>query len=334
MAVFNLVVNDILVMQGTPASSFPVGRHLEIVNQSVGFQQSLRVVSTTQRPRNTLGLQHAVNVNKVVNLRAQNTLSLQSQGAKTRFLALSNLLQFTQSAKKVLPAVAFNAINFVQAVDVHKGLLNSLNLVQTVNCNVFRNLFASSQLMIVEGSVALIDGNWQFVAVNEPAIITDYDPSTLAIPPTPLTPYPVVFVGNQNSLTFINVDFGDVDRVEHTRISRRTLGEELIVFRDSRWPKTETLKFKLIDITASQGKSMLNFINDNLAQVIKFSDWLGVRWLGVIINPETMLTQPGRNQNCSGRYELEIEFQGTQVGYTVDLSVLDQLEFSGGVVTA
>jgi hypothetical protein len=334
MAVINLNASNILVMQGFAQAAFPAGRHLEIVSQSLNLQQVVVVVSTNQRPSNSLNLQQTVKVNKVIHLAASNTLPLYSQGAKARFLATSNLLRFTQSATRDKLGIAESILHFVQTVDVHKGLLNKLVLTQTVKCNVRRNLSASNQLVIVEGTVGFIDGNWQFVAVAEPALITNYDPSNLAIPPVPATPFPVVFIGNRNSLSFPIVEYGDTDRIEHTRINRRTLGEELIVFRDPRWPRTETLKFKLVDLTATQGKAMLSFMEDNLAQVIKLCDWLGVRWLGVITNPETMLMQPGRDQNCSGRYSLEIEFQGVQLGYTVNLSVSDQLVFSDGVVTA
>lgn len=204
---------------------------------------------------------------------------------------------------------ASNFLALTQLLDVWRGTLNALNLSDLANVNLVISTTFPDQIVFQQGVAVVNDNNWQFVALAEPSTVTDYDPSSLAIPPTPDYPFITTFVGGQVELEFANVDYGDVDTVEHTRISRRTIGEELIVFKDPTWPTTETLKFKLIDITMTQGKAMLDFIQTYLAQQIKLQDWYGVRWLGVIVNPEASLIQTGAMSNVQADMSLRLNFK-------------------------
>lgn len=331
MAVYILSTGDVLIMQSFQSFTYPDGFSVQQVGQSLDFAQIVNVTTTNNSSHQQLMLQQNVAVNRLSQLSATNQLGLVSRGVKTKDFFTGNLLVFSQVGVKVLPQDLSHVFTINQSVDVNRGLNNLLTLIQTVTVNQVKLNSIVHTLTFVQGSFGIIDSNWQFVAVAEPSLITDYDPSTLAIPPIPIAPLPTILVGGNNALSFNIVEYGDSEKLEHTRVSRRTIGEELIIFRDDRWPKTETLKFKLVDISASQGKGLLNFIEENLAQQIKLSDYLGVRWIGVITNPETSLIQSGRDQGCSGRYDIEIEFQGTQVGYTTSQTAFNVMVFNTDV---
>lgn len=312
MAIYQLATSNLFVIADVPAFTRPDGLLVEVVDQTLALQQTVQVISTSQRPSQTLNLTQTVSVNKTVQLSANNTLPLSSGGVRTKDYQVGNLLVFSQIAVKVLPQEVTSFLALSQSVDVNRGLFSSLSLQQVVSCNIIKLVSIVHTLDFDQGVTAIIDDDPQFVALARPALIGDYDPADLAIPPTPASPVPVTFTGVGGTLTFNIVQYGDVDRVEHTRISRRTIGEQLIVYRDATWPKTETLKFSLSDLSVTQGKAMLDFIEQNLAASIQLRDWIGVHWSGVIINPETVLVQNGRDAQCGGRYNLDIEFQGVQ----------------------
>lgn len=319
---------DYLVIEGFATVTRPDGLHMEFPQDTLTFTQTVTVITTKKQISQSLHLTQSVAVNKRLSLSTSNHMVLASQGAKTKPRAAMNTLQITHAAYKTLPASADNILGLLQSVLVHRGINTRLTLTQAAICHFIKNLTASDTLDLSSAAIGSLD-SWRYIAADEPALIQNYDPSKLHIPPNRTQNIPIVFVGTGNSLTFKNVDFGDADKIEHTRISRRTIGEELIVYRDPRWPKTEILKFTILDLDQQEGKAMLGFINENLALQIKFCDWNGVRWLGVITNPETSLIQKDRYQVESGVFELEIEFQGVQTGFVLSESVEDSLELAG-----
>lgn len=317
---FDLSTSSLLVMEGFVV----VQTRLKNANSILALNQTVSVITHHQQPNQVLGLTQSVVVTKAKILRASNFLSMNQVGVKVTERFLQSLLQFTQTADNANHQYGTSFLNLSQLAIASKGTNNLLVFTQTASCNFVKNLPLTSVLTITGATTANIDGTWQFVALARPASVASYNPKLLAIPPSPAYPVPISFIGTLTTLTFPNVDFGNSDRIEHTRISRRTIGEELMVYRDPRWPITETLKFKIIDLTASDGKAILQFLSDYLAQQIEFVDWLGVHWTGVITNPETMLTQPVRDQLCSGRYEIEIEFQGVQKYYVLSETTFSQ----------
>jgi hypothetical protein len=328
MAEIILTTSNLFVVAQFVDAARPAGLHVEPVFQDLGISQSVTVISTAPHVGHSFSIQQSVAVNRTVNLSANNFLPLATNGVRVKEFHIAHLLALTQDTKKVLPESAFNALGFTQSVQCVRGVYNAINFQHTVSVNIVKVCLVNHTLSLSQGAVALIDGNWQFVNVFTPIAIADYDPSQLHLPPVPTSPLPVKLIGGPYALTFTNVDFGDSDSVEQTRISRRSRGEDVIVYRDPLWPKTEIIKFKLIDLSASQGKAILDFLTVNLAQQIKFSDWLGIRWLGVIINPDATLTQTVQDQACgSGRYEIELQLQGEQVGYTMSVGAEDEMAF-------
>jgi hypothetical protein len=242
-------------------------------------------------------------------------------GRRVKERSVSNLLSVSGSAYRTLPVSVVSQLNLAQELSFVRGCTSTLTISQTVGLNVSKVQSISQSLGLGSYTVALIDGNWQFTGLYTPIDILAYDPSKLQIPP--VATHKVQLISDTEVLEYDIVDYGDQDRIEHTRISRRTRNEELIIYRDPVWPKTETLKFKLIDLSADQGKRTLDFLSSNLAATIRLTDWIGVRWSGIIVNPDAQLTQNIMDQDCgSGRYEINLEFQGEQLaGYIKELSI-------------
>lgn len=108
--------------------------------------------------------------------------------------------------------------------------------------------------------------------------------------------------------------FGDSDQIEHHRINRETRAGEKIIYRDAKWPVTETLKFKFEDLSQIQVKNILLFINKTLAKTITLKDQNNVSWTGIIVDPDTEATQDTRTESdlCGG-FSFEFSFEGKRV---------------------
>lgn len=324
MAEITLVAGDIfpvLDFVSQPVSS-------SFATQTFGISQSVVCVPTNNSPRQSLALSQSVSLNKTLNLSLAQYLPTNSVGRRVKERSVSNLLSISGSAYRTLPVSVISQLNLVQELSFVRGCTNTLTINQTVGLNISKVQSISQSLGLGSYTVALIDGNWQFTGLYTPIDILAYDPSKLQIPP--VATHKVQLISDTEVLEYDIVDYGDQDRIEHTRISRRTRNEELIIYRDPIWPKTETLKFKLIDLSADQGKRTLDFLSSNLAATIRLTDWIGVRWSGVIVNPDAQLTQNIMDQDCgSGRYEINLEFQGEQLtGYIKELSVSQVLALS------
>lgn len=313
MAQISLAAGNLFPMLQFPVASGPLS---EYTNTLLNLNQLSSGVSTNQKIKQTLVLNQNVSVNKSIQVTTQNYFSFNTIGVRTKDFFFSDLIIFEQDASIATFAKANNLLLLIQNLIYSRGLNNLFVINQATVYNIIKQLDINHELNFSQGSAPTIDNNWKFVEADKVQNTANYDPTKNQIPPT--VKLPVKFISGLQELIHTNVAYGDQDSIQQTRISRRTRGEQLIIYRDPRWPITEILKFKLIDLSQLQGKLLLKFIRDTIAQVIKFSDWLGIRWLGVIINPEAELIQSSRT-----RFELEIQFQGQQIGYTINLDLFD-----------
>lgn len=108
--------------------------------------------------------------------------------------------------------------------------------------------------------------------------------------------------------TFRNPELGNTDSLSFQRVTNKTRGGDLIVFRDPDWPKTEVLGLKFIFPEEVDYRRMMNVIRSTVGRMIYYTDHENRQWYGVIQNPETEGTQTGRNS-----WEIDINFEGDLV---------------------
>lgn len=101
---------------------------------------------------------------------------------------------------------------------------------------------------------------------------------------------------------------GNSDNIAFQRVSRRTRGGDLIVYRDNDWPKTETLNLTFDFDTDAEMKRMLAMIRETAGFFIYYRDHENRLWFGLIQNPDTKASQVGRFS-----YTINIVFEGDQV---------------------
>lgn len=99
----------------------------------------------------------------------------------------------------------------------------------------------------------------------------------------------------------------DVNRIE--RITRETRGRTLRTFRYSIWPKIRrlALSFQGIDLTVAN--NMKTFLLTSIGKEVGYLDYESRQWKGLIINPDSAISQEGRD--CT--FAIRIDFEGDLV---------------------
>lgn len=119
----------------------------------------------------------------------------------------------------------------------------------------------------------------------------------------------VVFtlVNTPKQVTLRNPQWGDRESLNFSRINRTTRGGTRIVFSDPTWPKFTgfTLDFTLT--RQDMVTELSEFLLDSLGQEVQFSDWTGRYFLGLITNPDAVISQTDRK-----RWECTILFEGAE----------------------
>lgn len=106
----------------------------------------------------------------------------------------------------------------------------------------------------------------------------------------------VSFIYRGKTYQFRNPDFGNRDELGFQRINRRTRSGDLILFRDSDWPKTEVLNLAFVFLSDSDAKQLLWLIKYSMGDTIQYRDHENRLWEGVIQNPNVDVNQSSRNK--------------------------------------
>ena len=298
----------------TPEAVRPAGLLVEVPENDLALTQVAVFTyhSLNQFPSNHLTLNQVAVANFVLSASASNYLPLQDRGVKVIPVAAINFLSFAQSGKRNQVGNASNTLTFHQSVNAYRGLVQTFSITQSVIPHIVKRATILDALALEQKVAVYIEGKTFFLGVTLTSTSV-YDPEQVQIPEAPVVALPATMTFGSKTLTFKNIQYDNKDSVEHTRINRRSRGNNLIVFRDPRWPKTEVLTFKVYNMSEQLANDFLIFLTDSLAQPIEYVDYEGVKWTGFIINPEMEISQTIADMphSCGG-YEAEIHFQGVQ----------------------
>lgn len=263
--------------------------------------QKLR--NLNQTASNTLVLNQTVTVGHPKNVSASNILALTQKAQKVIDVVAGNFVPLSQQTGHPKVVDVHQTLNLTQIVSVSRGLFSQLNLVQTVDVKKTINLNINQVLSINSNSSCSKENDPKFVSINvQPAVKQD-----------------VKFAYQNTLLTFRAPEFDNVDSIELARINRNSRAGDLIIGRAPYWPVTEKLKMHFIELSQQKCKDLINFFDLTLGLDIIFTDHEGQKWRGIILNPESAVTQEGRNDQGCGGFAVDIEFQGSKISQALDL---------------
>lgn len=114
-------------------------------------------------------------------------------------------------------------------------------------------------------------------------------------------------VAPTTTLVLKNPEFGNADVIRFTKVDRRTRGGDRKIFSDLGWGQTQSFELNITNIceTTVTVDELIEFLNTSLGEEIGLLDWENRQWTGIIIVPETDITQ-----RVEG-YSVRIVFEGT-----------------------
>ncbi len=109
------------------------------------------------------------------------------------------------------------------------------------------------------------------------------------------------------TITLRSPDFGNTDSRELRRISRKTRGLDMIVYRDPVWPKTNIQTYNFSYIKRDELMKLIGFLDRSLGKNVTLVDYMEHEWTGVIITPSTAIAEAARNN-----FTVQLQFQGVR----------------------
>jgi hypothetical protein len=116
----------------------------------------------------------------------------------------------------------------------------------------------------------------------------------------------VVLTCSGQTITLPSPDFDNAERFAFDRVNHRSRGGDLIIFRDSIWPKAQTLIYQWTRIDSIDRAQLLTFLRKHLGKLVTITDYEGRVFTGIITNPDTEFSQSKRSYH-DVKLEFEIE---------------------------
>lgn len=107
------------------------------------------------------------------------------------------------------------------------------------------------------------------------------------------------------TITLRDPDFGNGEKLDFTKITRRTANGDLVVYRDSAWPSSDILNLTFSYLSQKQVQDLLSFIDVSLGQNVTYVDNEARSWIGIITTPAADVSQPAREG-----FSAQFSFQG------------------------
>lgn len=269
-----------------------------VVSQTLGLRQDVLKNIRTRTVRHLIGFNDLAEVrSSVKNVSVSDQLGL-----------------FQRSAKAPLTAEAFDFFFPYHSADPSKGGTTEsfLNLQQTVLVYVPNS--ANQSLTFSQAVVLQCIRNrivTQTFSINSYTneFIYDVNRGVLIDYPEQVPATTVTFSYMGFDLTIPAPDFGNALKLEFSRVSQKTRGNDSIIFRPDIWPRSRILNLKFSYLTEVQANNMKYLLKTTLGKNLNYTDHLGRVWTGIILTPAAPMIQTMRNV-----FEITLEYQAERVG--------------------
>lgn len=130
---------------------------------------------------------------------------------------------------------------------------------------------------------------------------------TLVHSPTVTFTFP--YVSPTTTIILPSPEFNNRDVLRIERVTRETRGKTLRTFRYSIWPKIRRLSLAFLGLAPDVAEDMKALLKASVGLELGYLDYESRQWKGLIINPDTAISQEG--PNCADA--IRIEFEGDLV---------------------
>lgn len=231
----------------------------------------------------------------VTNIDIKHNIFLTQKAARGHFVSASSHIHLSGYVKKAKSGVCDQFLLITQsAVGVNtKGAGNELELTQVaVGAHIVSHSLTST-LSLTSSSVSV----WSGANPSCPVPPTHRDTVQLYCNSSTLI--------KALTLELRNPDFGDSEQYEPMRINRRSRGGTLHIYRDSNWPVSRRLVYTFSQLSESDKKDLLEFLEKTVGLEIQLTDFESRVWNGVITTPSADFEQHSMELN-----RVTLQFEG------------------------
>lgn len=164
-----------------------------------------------------------------------------------------------------------------------RGLFETLDIIEIAKFVAHRNILTSEHLTIIEGlSNYLIKSNvhriakCQYTSLNRHIITLQLDDFFVQLP---------------------SPDFDNVEGFTYTRVNKRTRGGDLIIYRDSYWPKSRSFSYTWSNLKPKERNTLLYFMLHTLGRIVTLVDYENRTFSVYIKNPDSEFTESMLDQH-------------------------------------
>ncbi len=302
MAIINISVAQHLPI--TQNDDGPAGIIGQIVDQELFLNQEVHCSHQNESTNQPFNVQQVVAVGKILNITVANVLSLTQVMGRTYDIEGANALVISHQAANVNPLEIIQGLAITHSVVPSRALDNTLVVSQSVMLVGTYTAPVVTVLTITQAVAFFKTDAVDLFNISVPAPSANISVNVSA---DSLNYLPIVLTHGSTVLTLRVPELGDTDKINVKRVQDQTRGGDTIIFRDPIWSITETLKYKLINLTRNVSQDLLRFFRDTIGLSIQLTDHFGVVWNGIILNPEAEVVCTN-DKNC-GSYDVEFEFQ-------------------------
>lgn len=125
--------------------------------------------------------------------------------------------------------------------------------------------------------------------------------------PTITLTYPVS--SPTTTLVLRSPELGNKESLRLRRVNRSTRGNSLRIFNDRDWPRDHVLSISIRGLEKDEVDALIDFVTESLGQDIGYLDYESRQWVGIITNPQAVVTDLTKSCNFSA----DLEFMGEVV---------------------
>ena len=115
------------------------------------------------------------------------------------------------------------------------------------------------------------------------------------------------FVSPTMTVTLPTPEFNNRQVLRIERVTRETRGRTLRTFRYDIWPKIHRLAVSFLGLSPDQLDDFRALVKASVGKEIGYLDYESRQWKGIIINPDTAMSQEGPNCADAVRFDFEGE---------------------------
>ena len=258
------------------------------------------------------GLRQTLGLVKVLNLTCISYLSPSQAAYRCIESEASNHIHLSHTMREVEYEHIQDRLYLSQSVEVHivQDIYSTIEISQTVEHTLVLELTASSVLYPVSiVSYLLVDLNNYTPGIGDDDTgFTAPSPTSPTLTRRSTTVLTWPYSSPAMTLSLRNPEFDNVEQFESRRIVRRTRGGKLDFYRDENWPSAERLIMSFNNLTRTQSKNILTFLNKSLGQQIGLLDYESRQWRGIILTPASAVAERGRDV-----FSVSLQFEGELV---------------------